>query len=125
MTNMIVGTHASKTRVIMCTTQIQSQFRGCSERLRRRCRRPSSCVRRVLLLFRLARASVVVARRPFPSFRRSSSVVVRRHFVGYIKLYMAPRWHQGTIAPRVLKNNILSFEKCPKVDLSFEGVLKA
>ena len=36
-----------------------------------------------------------------------------------------PRWHQGTIAPRALKRiKNKSVEKCPKVNLSFEGVLR-
>ena len=39
---------------------------------------------------------------------------------------MAPRRHQGTIAPRVLKKNKRMFlNKCPKVNLSFESVLRA
>ena len=38
--------------------------------------------------------------------------------------FMAPRWHQGTIAPRALiKNKKKMVEKCYKVNLSFEGVL--
>jgi hypothetical protein len=39
---------------------------------------------------------------------------------------MAPRWHEGTIAPRALKKYLFFFVqgKCPKTNLSFEGVLK-
>jgi len=39
---------------------------------------------------------------------------------------MAPRWRQGTIAPRALKkNNKENVGKWPKANLSFEGVLRA
>ena len=32
---------------------------------------------------------------------------------------MAPRWHQGTTAPRALKKNKKKIEKCPKVNRCF------
>ena len=39
---------------------------------------------------------------------------------------MDPLWHHGTIAPRASqKINFLLWEYCPKVNLSFEGVLRA
>ena len=40
---------------------------------------------------------------------------------------MGPRWDQGTIAARALKRNriFLFGRECPKVNLSFEGVLRA
>ena len=38
-------------------------------------------------------------------------------------VHMAPRWHQGTIAPRALKKNTKQiWRKCPKADLNFEVV---
>ena len=41
-------------------------------------------------------------------------------FITYIVMYMAPRWHQKTIAPKALKNNKKRiFKKIPKVNLSF------
>jgi hypothetical protein len=39
---------------------------------------------------------------------------------------MVPPWHHGTIAPRApKKNQKQNLGKCPKVNLSFEGVLGA
>ena len=38
---------------------------------------------------------------------------------------MALRWHQGTIAPRALKQKYFLREEFPKANLSFEGVLRA
>ena len=37
---------------------------------------------------------------------------------------MAPRWHQGTTAPRAIKKN-KKLGKCPKVNLRFKDVLMA
>ena len=37
---------------------------------------------------------------------------------------MAPQWHQGTIAPRALQNNLKVWWK-NQVHLRFEGVLRA
>ena len=43
-----------------------------------------------------------------------------------IYIMMAPRRHQGTIAPRALKKNEKrSYGKCPNGNLSLEGVLRA
>ena len=45
-------------------------------------------------------------------------------------MHMVPLWHHGIIAPRAPKKNtyfiifIFLGGKCPKVNLSFEGVLR-
>ena len=52
--------------------------------------------------------------------------LILKEMPSMVSRFMAPRWHQGTIAPKPLKRNKKKLgEKCPKANHSFEGVVRA